>query len=93
MPLAGALLDRFGSLAGVVAADCVALAGIGGASRDIAAPQASARSDDARIAHRSLPTASHQLVEGARVDYARTTMANRPREQFRSLYLDRRDVS
>jgi len=88
---AARLLEAFGGLAGAVAADETALRGLGlstaavanlGRSRDLAI--ALARSEACRR-----PVLSSWTALTA---YLRADLAHAPREQFRVLYLDRRNI-
>ena len=88
---AARLLEAFGGLAGVVAADQTALRGLGlsaaaaaylGRARELAV--ALARSEACRRPVLSSWTAL--------TSYLRADLAHAPREQFRVLYLDRRNI-
>lgn len=90
--LAGALLDRFGSLAGVAAADAPALVGVEGATPDTAVRLKLLHERTVRVSR--IEACRRPVISSwnALVDYARTALAHRPREQFRTLYLDRRNI-
>lgn len=90
-PLAKSLLSRFGSLAGVLGApleDLVRERGLGGqAALDLKlAHEAAVRISREPVARRTVITSWTQLSA-----YLRTAMAHEPREQFRVLFLDRRN--
>ena len=90
-PLAKALLARFGSLAGVFGApleDLVRMRGLGEqAALDLKlAHEAAVRISREPVARRAVITSWTQLSA-----YLRTAMAHEPREQFRVLFLDRRN--
>lgn len=90
-PLAKALIRRFGSFAEVVSAEPARLAEIEGIGAGVIA--------DLKL----IEAAGHRLARGAIADrpllsswsavleYCRATMAFAPREQFRVLFLDRRN--
>lgn len=88
---AASLVDAFGGLAGIAAADDAALrreglseAGIALLSRVRALAVAMARAEACRR-----PTLSSWT---ALTSYLRAALAHAPREQFRTLYLDRRNI-
>ncbi len=87
-PLAKALLERFGSLAGVLAAPVQRIAEVKGAgpavAQDLKIVQALfERSNKSELAKRAVISSWSQLV-----NYCRMSMAHEPREQFRVLFLD-----
>ncbi|MFA7434654.1 MAG: DNA repair protein RadC [Gemmobacter sp.] len=91
-PLARALLDIFGDFAGVLAAPPARLVRVAGAGpavvRELKIVEAAAhRLARARVMGRPVISSWDALV-----DYCRTAMAHRETEQFRVLYLDRRNV-
>ena len=91
-PLARALLDRFGDFNGVVSAPEARLLeqnGVGDAVvTELKIVEAAAqRLARARVIRRSVISSWDALL-----DYCRTTMAHRDTEQFRVLYLDRKNV-
>lgn len=91
-PLARALLDRFGDFNGVITAPAQRLKEVRGVGDAVicelkiveAAAQRLAR---ARILQRHVVSSWDQLL-----DYCHTTMAHRDTEQFRVLFLDRKNV-
>lgn len=87
-PLAKALLTRFGTLAGVLAAPAPRIAEVSGAgpavAQDIKLAQALLeRASRTEIEHRPVISSWSQLL-----NYCRLSMAHAPREQFRVLFLD-----
>ncbi|MBV7411031.1 DNA repair protein RadC [Maritimibacter sp. DP1N21-5] len=91
-PLARALLDRFGDFNGVLSAPATRLLEIGGVGeaviQELKIVEAAAhRLSRARVMHRPIISSWDALL-----DYCRTTMAHRETEQFRVLYLDRKNV-
>lgn len=90
-PLAWALLDQFGDLAHVAAAPIDRLCRVKGMGRRTAEAlkvieAAGHRMARARVMHRHVLSGWDALL-----DYCRTTMACSPREEFRVLYLDRKN--
>jgi len=87
-PLAKALIDRFGSLAGVLAAPVQRIAEVKGAGASVA--------QDLKLVQALLERASRGELKqrtvisswSALVNYCRMSMAHEPREQFRVLFLD-----
>ncbi|MDI1328228.1 MAG: DNA repair protein RadC [Brevundimonas sp.] len=90
--LAGALLARFGSLGAVVAADIGELARAGDAAPAVVADLKILRELAVRLARidacRRPAIASWSALQA----YVRAALAHQPREQFRALYLDRRNT-
>jgi DNA repair protein RadC len=91
-PLARRLLDTFGDLNRVIAAPHARLLEVAGAGeavvQDLKILQAVAqRMARARVMHRPVLSSWDALV-----DYCHTAMAHRDTEQFRVLYLDRKNV-
>jgi DNA repair protein RadC len=91
-PLAKALLKRFGSFAEVVAAPELRLAEVAGVTPGIVAElklvhATAVRIGQGRIAQRPVLSSWTALI-----DYCRTAMAYAEREQFRLLYLDKKNV-
>jgi DNA repair protein RadC len=87
-PLAKALIARFGSLAGVLAAEPQRLAEVAGAGRAVAqdikiAHAVHLRAQRGELAKRTVISSWTQLV-----NYVRDALAHEPREQFRVLFLD-----
>lgn len=91
-PLAKALLDRFGSFADVLAAPrnrLSEIAGIGEATiGDLKIVQAAAR----RIAHGEVKKKTVLTSWSSVIDYCRTAMAFSDKEQFRVLFLDKKNA-
>lgn len=91
-PLARALLDRFGDFNRVLSAPARRLAEVKGVGeaviQELKIVEAAAhRLARARVLHRSVLSSWDQLL-----DYCRSAMAHRETEQFRVLYLDRKNV-
>jgi DNA repair protein RadC len=90
-PLAKALIARFGSFAEAIAASPQRLAEIGGVSAGVIGEfkivEASARRFAKGEAKKRLPLGSWSEV----VDYCRTSMGFAEREEFRILFLDKRN--
>ena len=90
-PLAKALMARFGSFAEVIAARPERLAEIDGMSaasiNEFKIVEASAQRFAKGVAKKRLPLGSWREV----VDYCRTAMAFSEREEFRILFLDKRN--
>ncbi len=87
-PVAKALLARFGSLAGVLAAEPQRIAEVEGVGPAVAqdlkvAHAVHLRAQRAELAKRPVISSWTQLV-----NYVRGAMAHEPREQFRALFLD-----
>ncbi|PTR18734.1 DNA repair protein RadC [Cereibacter azotoformans] len=91
-PLARRLIDRFGDLNSVIAAEPVRLLEIDGVgeavAQDLKLVEAVAqRMARARVMHRPVLSSWAALL-----DYCHTAMAHRATEQFRVLFLDRKNV-
>jgi len=90
-PLAKALIARFGSFAEAIAAEPARLAEVEGMSEGAIAEfkivEASAQRFAKGVARKRLSVGSFAAV----VDYCRTAMAFDPREEFRVLFLDRKN--
>ncbi len=91
-PLAKALLKRFGDFNGVVSAPSSLLAEVQGAGAAVVAElrvveAAAHRLARARVINRPALSSWSALME-----YCKTTMAHRATEQFRILFLDRKNV-
>jgi len=87
-PLAKALIARFGSLAGVMAAEPARIAEIEGAGPAVAqdlkiAHAVHLRAQRAELKKRTVISSWTQLT-----NYVRDALAHEPREQFRALFLD-----
>ena len=91
-PLARDLIDTFGDICGVISAPAARLMQVKGVGDSVvlelklieAAAQRMAR---ARVMHRPVLSSWNALL-----DYCHTTMAHRSTEQFRILFLDRKNV-
>ncbi|EDX81074.1 DNA repair protein RadC [Brevundimonas sp. BAL3] len=90
--LAGALLARFGSLGAVAAADQTELTRVGGPDATGLAELRVAREFAVRLARIDASRRSAITSWSALIAYVRAAIAHRPREQFRVLYLDRRNL-
>jgi DNA repair protein RadC len=90
--LAKKLLDRFGSLGGVFNADLYQLAEVGEIDQDMANAFRAVRGVAAHFAR--LEIAERPVLDNwdKLIVYLRTTMAHRPVEQFRILFLNRMNV-
>jgi len=90
-PLAKALIARFGSFAEAIAAEPARLAEVEGMSQGAIAEfkivEAGAKRFAKGVARKRLPVGSFSAV----IDYCRTAMAFDPREEFRVLFLDRKN--
>jgi DNA repair protein RadC len=90
-PLAKELLDAFGSFAGVISADPVALARFKGVKETTVAALKVVEAAAVRLAKAEV---SEKPLIGswqALLDYCRAAMARSPVEQFRVLFLDRKN--
>lgn len=90
-PLAKALLTRFGSMTGVMAASLSELKSVAGVGQTVAldlklAHEAAVRMGREEVARRTVITSSSQLHA-----YVRLAMAHESREQFRVLFLDKKN--
>ena len=90
-PLAKALIARFGSLSGVWAAGLEELTTVAGVGREVAldlklAHEAAVRAARAEVRKRVVISSSAALNA-----YVRAVLAHEPREQFRVLFLDRKN--
>ena len=90
--LAEDLLDRFGGLGEVVSADLGQLAGASGASPAVLADLGLLRELAVRLARAEACRRPVITSWGALLAYVRVSLAHQPREQFRALYLDRRNI-
>lgn len=91
-PLAKDLIRRFGSLADVLTADVEALTSVKGVSDVTAAALKVVREAAIRLAR--APVLDRPVLTSwtALLDYCTTAMATLPQEQFRLLFLDRKNV-
>jgi DNA repair protein RadC len=87
-PLAKALLQRFGTLAGILGAPVQRLAEVKGAGPAVAHDLKLAQALLERAAKIELHKRPVISSWSALVNYCRTAMAHEPREQFRVLFLD-----
>lgn len=90
-PLAKALLTRFGSLGGVLGATIPELVTVKGVGESVALDlkllhEASLRTGREAVSKRPVITSSAQLAA-----YVKTAIAHAPREQFRVLFLDKKN--
>lgn len=90
--LAGVLLDRFGSVGGVAAADAGELFRIGGVCPLVGGDLKVLRELAVRLTREEACRRPVITSWAALVAYARAALAHLPREQFRVLYLDRRNT-
>lgn len=89
--LAGKLLNRFGSLGAVASADPSELARVARCGADVLRDVQALREFAARLARTDACRRPVITSWSALQAYVRTTMAHRPREQFRVLFLDHRN--
>lgn len=91
-PLAKALIERFGSFADVITAEVDALKTVKGVGEVAAAALKVVREAAIRLAR--APVMGRPVISSwdALIDYCRTAMATLPTEQFRLLFLDRKNV-
>jgi DNA repair protein RadC len=90
-PLAKALIARFGSLAGVFAASLPELCSVKGVGEAAALDIQSVQAAALRIAR--APVTKRTVISSwsALLAYVRVALANEPREQFRVLFLDKKN--
>ncbi|MBX9615317.1 MAG: DNA repair protein RadC [Caulobacteraceae bacterium] len=91
-PVATDLIDRFGGLGEIVAADLPELSRINGLGPAAILDLKLLRQLSIRLARSTACTRPVLSSWNALVAYARVTLASSPREQFRALFLDRRNV-
>jgi DNA repair protein RadC len=91
-PLAKALIRRFGSFADVITADIDTLGQISGIGEITAASLKVVREAAIRLARAPVINAPVISNWETLLDYCRTAMATLPTEQFRLLFLDRKNV-
>jgi DNA repair protein RadC len=91
-PLAKALLARFGSLAEIVAAPPQRLAEVEGVGERVIAEMKLLKAFAERLARESVRQRPLLASWSALLDYCRTAMAYEDREQFRVLFLDKKNV-
>ncbi len=90
-PLANMLLARFGDLSGVLGAGIAELRGVSGVGESVALDlkllhEAALRLGRAPVSKRPVISSSAQLMA-----YVRLALAHEPREQFRVLFLDKKN--
>ncbi|WP_336487164.1 RadC family protein [Methylobacterium nigriterrae] len=90
-PLAKALIRRFGSFAEVVSAEPARLAEIDGIGPGVIADLKLIEAAGHRLARGAIAERPLLSSWAAVLDYCRATMAFSPREQFRILFLDKRN--
>ncbi len=90
-PLAKALVARFGSFAEVLSAEPARLLEVQGVSAGVAADLKVIEAAGRRLARGAIRGRALLDSWGALQDYLRATMAFAPREEFRLLFLDRRN--
>ncbi len=89
--LAAALLDRFGSLGAIAGASPAELARASGAGPGVPGQLKLLRELAIRLAREDADRRPVITSWTALLAYVRTALAHEPREQFRTLYLDRRN--
>ncbi|KQO87993.1 MULTISPECIES: DNA repair protein RadC [unclassified Methylobacterium] len=90
-PLAKALIRRFGSFAEVVSAEPNRLAEVDGVSQGVIADIKLIEAAGHRLARGAIAARPLLSSWAALLEYCRATMAFSPREQFRVLFLDKRN--
>ncbi len=90
-PLAKALIERFGSLAEVLAAEPAQLQSEDGVGEAVAASLKAAQAAGRLLAHRALQDRPVLSSWQALLDYCHAAMAWEGREEFRLIFLDRRN--
>lgn len=90
-PLAKRLIDRFGSLAAVLAADPGDIAAVDGAGDSTALLLKATHQAGLRLAHADLRDRPVLGSWDRVLDYCRATLAHLPRESFHVLFLDRKN--
>ncbi|WP_299620772.1 DNA repair protein RadC [Pelagibius sp.] len=90
-PLAKTLLAEFGSLSGVLTASPEALARVPGMGKVSVAALSIVPEAAARLAREQMIEAPEISAWDKLLDYCRITMAHEPVEQFRLLFLDKRN--
>ncbi len=91
-PLAKALLDRFGSFAGVISAEPSELMEINGIGETVVAALKTVQAAAIRLAREEVINKPVLGSWAALVDYCRAAMAHEKVERFRILYLNRRNI-
>lgn len=90
-PLAKALIARFGDLSGVLGAEAARIAEIEGAGAAVALELKIVQAALERAARAEAVKRPVVSSWSALINYCRAAMAQEPREQFRVLYLDRKN--
>ncbi|MBB2963710.1 RadC family protein [Methylobacterium sp. R2-1] len=90
-PLAKALIRRFGSFAEVISAEPARLAEVEGVSASVAADLKLIEAAGRRLARGAIAARPLLSAWSALLEYLRATMAFSGREEFRVLFLDRRN--
>ncbi|MCG5247625.1 RadC family protein [Methylorubrum extorquens] len=90
-PLAKALIQRFGSFAEVVSAESARLLEVEGVSAGVAADLKLVEAAGRRLARGAIAARPLLSSWSALIEYLRATMAFSGREEFRVLFLDRRN--
>jgi DNA repair protein RadC len=91
-PLAKALIKRFGSFADVLAAPRARLVEVAGISEAVATDLALVHAAASRFGRTQVSGRTVLSSWSSVIDYCRTAMAYAEREQFRVLYLDRKNA-
>ena len=91
-PLAAVLLERFGTLGAVAGAPAGELDRVSGEGPAVSAALTLFREVAVRLAREDACRRPVITSWTALVAYVRTALAHEPREQFRTLYLDRRNI-
>ncbi len=91
-PLAKRLIARFGSFAGVLSAEPARIQDVDGAGETTAAAIKIARAAAERLARADAKRESVLSSWQALTDYVRVAMAREAREQFRVLFLNRKNI-
>ena len=91
-PLAKRLIARFGSFAGVLSAEAARIMDVDGAGETTIAAIKIARAAAERLARAEARKESVLSSWPALTDYVRVAMAREPREQFRVLFLNRKNI-
>jgi DNA repair protein RadC len=90
-PLAKALLARFGDLAGLLAASPAELRTVAGVGESVALDLKLLHEATLRIGRAAVRKRPAISSWSALLDYVRVALANEPREQFRVLFLDKKN--
>ncbi len=90
-PIAKALLSRFGSLSGVFAADTSDLRKVQGVGETVAAYIKATRETGIRASREAITARPIISSWAALLGYVRGRLQHEPREQFRVLFLDRKN--